>query len=54
MQPPESRARVALYLEEAVGRGKDVPDPYYGSDKDFEAVFALCAEASRALVARLT
>ena len=53
MQPPGSRARVALYLEEALGRAKDVPDPYYGDDRDFEAVFALCAEASDALLKRL-
>jgi len=60
LQPPGSRARIALYLEEAqnlsgnMGRAKDVPDPYYGDDRDFEAVFALCAEASDALVKALT
>ena len=53
MQPPGSRARVALYLEEALGRAKDVPDPYYGDDRDFEAVFALCETASQALVKAL-
>jgi protein-tyrosine phosphatase len=50
MQPSGSPARIALYLEEALGRAKDVPDPYYGSDQDFEAVFALCEKASDALV----
>jgi len=50
VQPPRSRARIALYLEEALGRAKDVPDPYYGGDRDFEAVFALCETASQALV----
>ena len=54
MQPPGSRARVALYLEAALGRAKDVPDPYYGDDRDFETVFALCADASDALLKKLT
>ena len=60
LQPPESRARIALYLEETqnlsgnMGRAKDVPDPYYSDDQDFEAVFALCTEAARALVETLT
>ena len=53
IQPPGSRARIALYLEEALGRSKDVPDPYYGDDRDFEAVFALCTEASEALTGAL-
>ena len=46
-------ARVTLYLEEALGLGKDTPDPYYGSDRDFEAVYRLCAQASQALLAKL-
>jgi protein-tyrosine phosphatase len=54
LKPPGSRARIALYLQETLGRAKDVPDPYYGDDRDFEAVFALCAEASEALVKALT
>ncbi len=54
LKPPGSPARIALYLEEGLGRAKDVPDPYYGDDRDFEAVFALCAQASDALVKALT
>lgn len=54
MKPWESQARVALYLEEALGRAKNVPDPYYGGPRDFEAVFRLCEEASEALLKRLT
>ncbi len=53
IRPAHSRARVALYLEEALGQTKDVPDPYYGQDRDFEAVFALCEKASTALVKAL-
>ncbi|MGN6423816.1 MAG: low molecular weight protein-tyrosine-phosphatase [Asticcacaulis sp.] len=47
------RARVALYLEEALGMRDDVPDPYYGSDRDFEAVYRLCDQASGALLTKL-
>jgi protein-tyrosine phosphatase len=50
IRPPHSRARIALYLEEALDRAKDVPDPYYGDARDFEAVFALCETASTELV----
>lgn len=53
MRPEGSRARVALYLEEALGQAKDVPDPYYGGDRDFEAVYALCEKASQTLLNRL-
>jgi protein-tyrosine phosphatase len=53
MQPRGSRARVALYLEEALGQTHSVPDPYYGTDADFEAVFALCERASAGLLKRL-
>lgn len=53
MRPKGSRAKVALYLDEALGRNKSVPDPYYGKDADFEAVFTLCETASAALLKRL-
>ena len=54
LKPSGSRARVALYLEETLGRAKDVPDPYYGDDRDFEAVYTLCRQAGDALVKALT
>ncbi len=53
MRPRDSHAKVALYLEEALGKAKSVPDPYYGNDADFEAVFALCETASAGLLKRL-
>ncbi len=53
MKPRESRARVALYLEDALGTAKDVPDPYYGTPADFETVFQLCDRASDALLKAL-
>lgn len=53
MRPHHAKARVALYLEEALGTPKDVPDPYYGDIRDFEAVFRLCEKASDALLKKL-
>ena len=53
MRPHDARARVALYLEDALGVVKDVPDPYYGTPRDFEAVYALCEKAGAALLKRL-
>ena len=53
MRPEGAKARVGLYLEEALGTAKDVPDPYYGTPRDFEAVFALCEKAGASLLKRL-
>lgn len=53
MRPDGAKARVALYLDEALGEAKDVPDPYYGGTADFEAVFMLCEKAGAALIKRL-
>ncbi len=53
MRPNGARARVALFLKEALGVDKDVPDPYYGGMADFEAVFALCEKAGTALIKTL-
>ncbi len=53
MQPNGSQARVALFLDEALGAVKDVPDPYYGGARDFEAVYSLCEKASAALIKKL-
>jgi protein-tyrosine phosphatase len=54
MQPQGSRAKVALYLEEALGLAKNVPDPYYGGTADFEAVYQLCEKAGAGLLKALT
>ncbi|CAM3341731.1 low molecular weight protein-tyrosine-phosphatase [Asticcacaulis taihuensis] len=53
MQPQGSQAEVALYLEEALGLTKNVPDPYYGGTADFEAVYQMCEKASTGLLNRL-
>ena len=53
MRPEGSRARVALYLEEALGQAKNVPDPYYGGHSHFEEVYQLCEKASAGLLKKL-
>ncbi|ESQ77805.1 low molecular weight protein-tyrosine-phosphatase [Asticcacaulis sp. YBE204] len=54
LMPDDATATVALYLDEALGISKDVPDPYYGDARDFETVYNLCDKASVALLAKLT
>ena len=53
MQPSGSRAQVELFLEFAGAPGADVPDPYTGSEADFERVLDLVIPACRRLIARL-
>ncbi|MFT4076537.1 MAG: low molecular weight protein-tyrosine-phosphatase [Asticcacaulis sp.] len=53
MKPEGSQAEVALYLEKALGMAKNVPDPYYGSEADFEAVFQMCEKAGAGLLKKL-
>ena len=45
--PPAARARLALLMSHRGGGsgGDEVPDPYYGSDRDFERVLD-CVEAA--------
>ncbi|GIX36447.1 MAG: phosphotyrosine protein phosphatase [Lysobacteraceae bacterium] len=49
---PAVGARARLLLEVA-GAGGEVPDPYYGDERDFEAVFELLDRAAPRLLARL-
>lgn len=53
LAPKGSTARIALWLEEALGTADEVPDPYYEDERAFDAVFALCDRAARAFVTRL-
>ena len=49
--PEAHRSKVKLFLEFAgVGRGTEVPDPYYGGAAGFERVLDLVEDASRALL----
>lgn len=52
--PAASRDRVALFLPFAgYAARSDVPDPYYGSQRDFEQVLSLAREGVAALAERL-
>ena len=53
MRPEGAQASVMLYLEEALGIKKDVPDPYYGGHSHFEEVYQLCDKASAGLLKAL-
>jgi protein-tyrosine phosphatase len=51
IRPSAARARLGLFLEFAPHLGiREVPDPYYGTDEDFERVLDLCFEAGRGLM----
>ena len=50
MQPPDSRARLALLLDHVPGReGEAVADPYYGGDAHFDVTWRDVSAAARAL-----
>ena len=51
--PPAGRRKVRLLMDAVRGgaRGVGVPDPYYGSAEDFEAVHAMIETATDALLA---
>ena len=51
--PPEARDRVHLFLDFADGKGKDVPDPYYGGADGFADVYRMIRNASESLADRL-
>jgi protein-tyrosine phosphatase len=54
MAPARSTARIALLMDHVPGcAGQAVPDPYYGSDGDFDLVWAQVTRAAEALVAML-
>ncbi|MDE2407484.1 MAG: low molecular weight phosphotyrosine protein phosphatase [Xanthomonadaceae bacterium] len=52
-KPRTSHAQVELLLEWAGLGKKDVPDPYYGSDRDFEQAFKLIDNAAAGVVERV-
>lgn len=53
-RPRDARAEVRLFLEYAPQTGlAEVPDPYWGGERDFERVLDLCAAAARGLIDEL-
>jgi protein-tyrosine phosphatase len=54
MQPNASRARIRMFLEAAPQMGRrDVPDPYYGGDADYEYALDLIEAGCRGWVQQL-
>ncbi len=54
LAPPARRDRVKLLLDYALRPDRrEVPDPYYGGEQDFELVLDLVDDASRGLMAQL-
>ena len=51
--PPAMLDRLSLMLDWAEGWGDEVPDPYYGGDEGFVAVFDMLTEASQGLLAHI-
>ncbi len=52
--PAGYRGRVRMLMEFAPHLGvREVPDPYYGEEKDFERVFELAEQATRGLLREL-
>lgn len=57
LAPDEAaRAKVRLFrtLDPARGSSDEVPDPYYGTERDFEEVWAMADRAARALLDELS
>lgn len=53
LQPAGSKARLHLFLEVTPQAGPDLPDPYYGSDHDYELMLDLIEGAAPAWIVRL-
>lgn len=52
--PHDSSADIHLFLDFVGGPVRDVPDPYYGDESDFEAVFRLLSDGCGRLLDTLT
>lgn len=50
---PEEAAKVRMILEGLQGEGPEVPDPYYGTARDFEQVYEILDRACGALAKKL-
>lgn len=53
--PPQARSHVELLMAHALRHGdrREVPDPYYGSEKDFELMLDLVEDACEGLARQL-
>lgn len=48
-RPPNALAEVGLFYEMASGETTQIPDPYYGTNVDFERVYRMILAASTGL-----
>lgn len=54
LAPPGGENRAVLWLEWAgLGPGRSIPDPYYGGEEGFDAVWSLVSRAAGATIERL-
>ncbi|MAS05595.1 MAG: protein tyrosine phosphatase [Ahrensia sp.] len=53
LAPPDRRGRIAQFHEFSTGMPRDVPDPYYGADDGFEAVYRMIRAAAGSLFEKL-
>lgn len=53
LKPSDATAEIGLFCAYAGLGRRDVPDPYYGSMRDFEACFTLIEQGCQRLQARL-
>ncbi len=51
--PATRHDRIHRFMQLALDRTEDVPDPYYGGPEGFEQVYRMLTEASAALQARM-
>lgn len=54
LAPTSSKAPIDLFLNQALGRLVDVPDPYYGEDAGFAEAIDLIDEASAGLIDQIS
>ncbi|MDE1995194.1 MAG: low molecular weight phosphotyrosine protein phosphatase [Rhizobiaceae bacterium] len=48
--PPTAASKLHLFNAYALGSNKDIPDPYYGRQDDFEQVYTMLFAGCRALL----
>jgi protein-tyrosine phosphatase len=51
--PHDSSADIHLFMDFVSGEKRDVPDPYYGDRRDFEAVYGMLAKGCERLLSIL-
>lgn len=49
----EQKAKVRLILEHSDSENKNVPDPYFGGEDEFESVYQLLDEATNVLIEKI-